>query len=236
MKLLALDTATEACSVALDVDGRRLHQFRLAGREHSRVLPSMVQAIMAQAGLSMTQLDALVCGIGPGSFAGVRIGVAYAKGLAAGLDLPVVGVSSLALLAQAAIRRTAVDCVLAAIDARMDQVYFGVYRAVNGRAQALMPDRVCDPQQVSTMDVPAAVAVGSGWGRYATVLRNALPALRLDCVDGAALPDALDALDLAASIDVGDRSLSAARLSPQYLRNRVALTRIEQAAARRGQR
>lgn len=232
MKLLALDTATEACSVALEIDGRRINAFRHAGREHSRYLPSMVQAIMAEAGLSMTQLDALACGIGPGSFAGVRIGVAYAKGLAAALDLPVAGVSSLAMLAQAAIRQTSARYILAAIDARMDQVYFGVYRAENGLAQAVMPDRVCDPQQVSAADVTAAVAVGSGWGRYDTTLRDALPAIRIDSVDGAALPNALDALDLMAHIDVRDPSLTASSLTPQYLRNRVALTRIEQAAAR----
>lgn len=232
MKRLALDTATEACSVALEVDGQRLNKFRVAGREHSRYLPSMVQAIMAEAGLSMTQLDVLGCGIGPGSFAGVRIGVAYAKGLAAALDLPVAGVSSLAMLAQAAIRQTSTRHVLAAIDARMDQVYFGVYRAVNDLAQAVMPDRVCDPQQVSAADVTTAVAVGSGWGRYDNVLRNALPAIQINSVDGAALPNALAALDLMALIDIGDPSLNAASLIPQYLRNRVALTRTEQAAAR----
>lgn len=231
MKRLVLDTATEACSVALEVDGQRWSESRIAGREHSHYLPSMVQAVMAEAGLSVTQLDVLGCGIGPGSFAGVRIGVAYAKGLATALDLPVAGVSSLAMLAQAAIRQMSASHVLAAIDARMDQVYFGVYRGVDGLAQMVMPDRVCDPQQVSATEITAAVAVGSGWGRYGNAMRNALPTVKINAVDCAALPNALAALDLMTHIDVGNPALNAASLAPQYLRNRVALTRKEQVAA-----
>lgn len=235
MKLLVLDTATEACSVALVVDGQRHHDALVAGRDHSRHLPRMVRSLMTAAGLRMTDLDGLVCGIGPGSFAGVRIGVAYAKGLAAGLSLPVVGIPSLAMLAQAAIRSHQASHVLAAIDARMDQVYFAVYENVDGYARRLDAERVCDPAQVAA-DLPLAarrtVAVGSGWQRYGGVLGEALSPARIELVDGNALPDARDALDLALQIDFTNPSLEAASLMPLYLRNRVALTRAEQAAAR----
>ena len=82
MKLFALDTATEACSVALWLDGETVERFEVAGRDHTQRLPAMAKALMAEAGLRWSQLDGLVCGTGPGSFAGVRIGVAYTQGLA----------------------------------------------------------------------------------------------------------------------------------------------------------
>lgn len=235
MKRLALDTATEACSVALEIDGQRLSRFVVSGREHSRHLPAMLHELLAEAGLSLTQLDGLICGIGPGSFAGVRIGVAYAKGLAAGLELPVAGVSSLAMLAQGAIRKHGADRVLAAIDARMSQVYFGVYAGQGGHATALVGDAVCDSPDVEAGAMPASgrvVAVGTGWGRYRKQLDQALQPLCYEVADDAALPDALDALDLVRMLDRNDPALQSAALLPQYLRHRVALTRAEQAAAR----
>ena len=102
MKIFALDTATEACSVALWLDGETVERFEIAGRDHTQRLPAMAKALMADAGLAWSQLDGLVCGIGPGSFAGVRIGVAYTQGLALAHGQPVVGVSSLAMLAAGA--------------------------------------------------------------------------------------------------------------------------------------
>ena len=221
--------------MALEVDGRRYHEALVAGRDHSRHLPRMVQTLFTTAGLRAHELDGLVCGIGPGSFAGVRIGVAYAKGLAAGLGLPVAGIPSLAMLAQATLRLHRPSHVLAAIDARMDQVYFAGYANVNGQLQRAGPERVCDPAAVMMQlpeDARRVVAVGSGWARYEPVLRQALSPARIAHVDGEALPDARDALDLAAGIDFSDPALSVAQLMPLYLRNRVALTRSEQVAAR----
>ena len=105
MKLLALDTATEACSVALWLDGRIEQRYEAVGRGHSQRLPQMLQELLVDCGVAAGQLDGIACGIGPGSFAGVRIGVGFAKGLALGLDRPVLPVTSLAMLAQGAIRQ-----------------------------------------------------------------------------------------------------------------------------------
>ena len=146
MKIFALDTATEACSVALWLDGVIVERFEVAGRDHTQRLPAMAHALMAEAGLAWSQLDGLVCGIGPGSFAGVRIGVAYTQGLALAHGQPVVGVSSLAMLAGGA---GGPGRVLAAIDARMDEVYFAAFqRDVEGGLRIESKAQVCRPEAV----------------------------------------------------------------------------------------
>lgn len=232
MKLLALDTATEACSVALWQDGATLERWECVGQAHSARLPSMVAELLGEAGIKLRQLDGLVCGIGPGSFSGVRVGVGYVKGLALGLQCPVAGVSSLAMLAQYAIRVHGAERALCAIDARMRQVYFGAYRKQGGCASAEGEESVCAPEQVPAVPAGEWVGVGSGWQAYGPALRAAL-GLPLARVDAKALPHAQDALTLALPDFTAGRAVEAQQLAPRYLRNRVALTLDEQQAARR---
>lgn len=232
MKLLAIDTATEACSVALWLDGAVHERFELAGREHSVRLLPMLHALLAEAGVSLPQIDGIACGVGPGSFAGVRIGVGFVKGLALGLDRPVLPVSSLAMLAQGAMRVHAAQRVLAAIDARMQEVYFGVYLAEDGLALLQGEARVAAPDQ---LPVPAAanyIASGSGWKTHGEALRGHL-GLSLGVVDGEALPHAADALLAAQQGFAACGGIEASALQPMYLRNRVALTKAEQEAAKK---
>jgi len=234
VKLLAIDTATEACSVALSIDGEIRERFEIAGREHSQKLPAMFASLLAEAGIAASQLDGLVAGIGPGSFAGVRIGVAFVKGLGLGLDRRAVGVSSLAMLAQAAVEQGA-DWALPVIDARMDQVYAGSYRAEARLALACDEEVVLSPQQWSPAASFAAdgklAALGSGWQAWGDVLLARLPR-KPDSIGVSALPHARDALRLAVPVFAAGQAQSAAKLLPNYLRNRVALTQAEQIAAR----
>ena len=127
--LLALDTATEACSVALLRGGEKTHLAQFAQREHTKHILPMVDEILAQAGITLHQVDALVFGRGPGSFTGVRIGAGIAQGLAFGAALPVIPVSNLAAMAQAAYVQYQAENVLTAIDARMNEVYFAQWAA-----------------------------------------------------------------------------------------------------------
>ena len=229
---LAIDTATEACSAALSVDGKILEHFAVVQREHTQKLLPMIQALMAESGKSFAQLDGIVCGIGPGSFAGVRIGVGVVKGLALARDLPVVAVSSLAMLAHRAIRLDKATAVVAAIDARMNEIYFGAYRrGADGRAVAELPDRVCSANAAPLLSAGPWRGAGTGWAVYAPILRAALGA-PLDQIDGAALPHAEDALYLAQAEFAAGHTLSADVLLPAYLRDQVALTLLEQAALR----
>ena len=230
---LAVDTATEACSVAIAVDGAVRERFEPMQREHTQKLLPMIQAVLADAGKSVAQLDGIACGIGPGSFAGLRIGLGVVKGLALARDLPVVGVSSLAMLAQRALRQAGSSHVAAVIDARMSEVYFGTYaRDAAGLASVVLADRVCPPEQVPQLGEGPWIGAGTGWGRYEAVLRAAVraPMARLD---PAALPHAEDALALGIPRLVAGQGQSADTLAPAYLRDRVALTVQEQLSSRR---
>lgn len=226
--LLAIDTATEACSVALASGAKTYARFTVAGRTHTQTLFPMVDEVMREAKLAFDELDGIVCGVGPGSFAGVRIGVGYAKGLALALDVPVVPSGSLALLAQAAIDQGA-EVVLASIDARMDEVYFAVFeKSADGLAVLVGNQQVCRPQDVA---VPATIVsargVGTGWGRYPEELGQSV-GCRLSAIDGAALPDVRFSLTAAESkLRSGEAGL-ADLLTPVYLRQKVALTLEEQ--------
>lgn len=231
MNLLALDTATDACSAAVWLDGRLHGRCELAGRSHTQRLPQLVQQVMAEAGLPFGALDGLVCGVGPGSFAGVRIGVAYTQGLALGLDRPVLGVTSLAMLAMASLAESPDDArVLVAIDARMAEVYFQPFaRDAQGLPQPLAEARVCAPTAVPAQ-IGDWLATGTGWGAYPEALRAATQA-QLSTVQPDALPDAAAALRIAAPRFAAE-ACDAARLMPVYLRNQVALTLVEQQARR----
>lgn len=229
MKLLALDTATEACSAAVWIDGVVHAHFEIAGRDHTQRLLPVIADVLAEAGLRYSQLDGLVCGVGPGSFAGVRIGVAFAKGVALAHELPVVAVSSLSLLAQRALAVPSTQRVLVAIDARMGEVYWQAFeRGADGAVRALAeavvvaPDAVPVPQGLGDW-----VAVGTGWGSYEAELR-ARVAAEISAVDGAALPQAADAFTLTVPIFERRAAPAADALQPVYLRNRVALTLLEQ--------
>jgi len=229
---LAVDTATEACSVALSVDGAARERFEPMQREHTQRLLPMIQAILADGGKSIGQLDGIVCGIGPGSFAGLRIGLGVVKGLALARDLPVAGVSSLAMLAQRAFAVQQATQVAAIIDARMNEVYFGAYRrGAAGLAELMEADRVCPPEGVPALPVGPWAGAGTGWGRHEAVLRAALRA-EVAPVDPAALPHAAEALVLGVPVLAAGRGQSADSLAPAYLRDRVALTVQEQASLR----
>jgi len=231
MRLLAIDTATEACSVALWLDGAVHERFEIAGRTHSQRLLPMLNELAAACGITLSQLDGIACGVGPGSFAGVRIGVGFVKGLALGLDRPVLPVTSLAMLAQGSIRRHGATHILAAIDARMSEVYAQAFTAVDGLAVAQNEAQVIAP---SLLELPAQgryAAAGSGWHTHGAELR-ARTGATLEPVEDTALPQAQDALVLAQPGFAGGQGIAAGALQPLYLRNRVALTKAEQEAAR----
>ncbi|MEQ1437752.1 tRNA (adenosine(37)-N6)-threonylcarbamoyltransferase complex dimerization subunit type 1 TsaB [Fontimonas sp. SYSU GA230001] len=231
MNVLAVDTATEACSAALSVGGHVLARFERVGRTHGERLMPMVLGLMAEAGLDFAQLDGYVCGVGPGSFAGVRIGVGYVKGLALAVDRPVVGVSSLAMLALPVIHRGHPQ-VIAAIDARVNEVYVGHYACGrDGLPEARGAERACDPGHAPAAEPGTWVGVGSGWDRYESQLRTATGAALL-AVEHGAWPQAEHGLALGLPVLRAGRGIPASALVPAYLRDKIALTIDEQRALR----
>lgn len=230
---LAVDTATEACSVAVWRDGAVHELYKEAPNEHTQLLLPMIEQALAATGCQVGALAGIACGIGPGSFAGLRIGLGVVKGLALARDLPVIGVSSLQMLAQRAMRTAGAESVIAVIDARMGEVYAGAYRReAGGVAMPVLADRVAPAAGLPPLPDGAWTGVGSGWGPYEPALRAALGAT-IVAVDARALPHAEDALRIAVPLLEAGQGGSADALAPAYLRDRVALTLDEQRAGTR---
>ena len=231
--LLSLDTATEACSVALLRGGEKTHLAQFAQREHTKHILPMVDEILAQAGITLHQVDALVFGRGPGSFTGVRIGAGIAQGLAFGADLPVIPVSNLAAMAQAAYAQYQAENVLTAIDARMNEVYFAQWQAQKVRSdfgefldwQPVIAEQVCSPskaiEQVVQQHRENAVLAGTGWAAYPE-LNDA----NLGKATEITLPSALYMLDLALPKWFAGETISPLEIEPIYLRNEVTWKKL----------
>lgn len=234
MRLLGVDTATEACSVALWQDGALLSRCELAGRRHSEMLLPMIGELLAEAAVAKSQLDGLVAGVGPGSFVGVRVGVGLIKGMAMALDRPCVGASSLELLARGAASQQLGDTrhAAVAIDARMSEVYFAQYLMdSDGRLTELSAPQVCPPTEV-VVSPDAGCLGGTGWDAYPAA-RQQLPEALRSIEVAALLPNIADGMATAAqAISAAPSRFDAAQLEPCYLRNRIALTLQEQQAQR----
>lgn len=171
MRILAIETATAACSAALYIDGEVEERYALAPRQHAALILPMVESLLASAELSVARLDALAFGQGPGAFTGVRIAASAAQGIAFGAGLPVVPVSTLAALAGGAMRETGEARIIAALDARMAEVYWGVYIGDAGGLPVLQGrEEVAGPDDVPMPGDARWVAAGSGWGAYAGTL------------------------------------------------------------------
>ncbi|MDD1792920.1 tRNA (adenosine(37)-N6)-threonylcarbamoyltransferase complex dimerization subunit type 1 TsaB [Enterovibrio makurazakiensis] len=224
-KILAVDTATENCSVALKVGDETIARCEIAPREHTTKILPMVDSVLAEAGLTLNQLDALAFGRGPGSFTGVRIGIGIAQGLAFGANLPMVGVSTLAAMAQQAYRRHQADHVLATIDARMNEIYAGGFQRLdNGDwttvvEEAVLPPALFNPQLANASWFTA----GTGWQAYPDLISQ----LHLETTDSGVLyPEAEDMLILAYHALARGEAVDAEHASPVYLRDTVAWKKL----------
>ena len=229
MRILAVDAATEACSVALLSGDELIGRVAERGLAHAERILGMVDAVLAEGGVALSLLDAIAASIGPGSFTGVRISVAVAQGLAFGADLPVMAVSTLEALAYQAMRGGAAHA-LACLDARMGEVYWGCFAADAGGLVATSEARVGPPDSVvlPSVALPAGGmyrGIGRGFAAYPALA--ALPGLQQDPRDREALPDAREFAALGAWRLGRGEMLDPADLRPLYLRDKVALTEAE---------
>lgn len=216
--LLALDTATEACSVALLHDGKVLTHYEVIPRLHAQRLLPMIKDLLADAGVALSALDAIAFGRGPGAFTGVRIAIGVVQGLAFGLDRPVLPVSNLAVLAQRAYREHDARQVAAAIDARMDEVYWGCYQEVAGEMRLSASEAVLPPERAA-LPIDAVgdwFGAGTGWGYAARI------PVTLIGSDATMLPHAQDLLTLATFAWQRGEAIVADEALPVYLRDEVA--------------
>jgi tRNA threonylcarbamoyladenosine biosynthesis protein TsaB len=222
MKILALDTATEALSVSLAIDDRQLDHYVEIDRGHAEQLLPMVEEMLAEGGIALTALDAIAFGRGPGGFTGVRLAASVAQGLAFGAGVGVVPVSDLAAVAQRVIQEDAAfDEVLVVNDARMREVYW---------ARFPVGSHLISMEGVERVDPPSALAVATSAGRWAAAGRGlrAWPELAAACARAGAalfpelLPRASEVLTLARARVKAGQILDPAQALPVYVRDRVA--------------
>ncbi|MBA5761867.1 tRNA (adenosine(37)-N6)-threonylcarbamoyltransferase complex dimerization subunit type 1 TsaB [Vibrio sp. 404] len=226
-KILALDTATENCSVALLVNDQVYFRSEVAPRDHTKKILPMVDEVLKEAGVTLAELDALAFGRGPGSFTGVRIGIGIAQGLAFGADLPMIAVSTLEAMAQGSYRVNGATNVAAAIDARMSEVYWGRYsRQESGEWLAVDAECVIPPANLVEQivaDESQWTTAGTGWEAYA----DQLDSLALSCKQGDILyPDAQDIVQVAKFMLAKGETVAVEESSPVYLRDNVTWKKL----------
>ena len=230
MKVLALDTVTEACSVALWTEEGVFSRFKEMGRGHAEEVLGMVDAVLLEAGVTLSSLDGIAAGVGPGAFTGVRISVSAAQGLAFGADLPVVPVTSLEALA-CQVLQGGIGQILACLDARMGEVYWAAYRTDNERGvSAVAAPTVGPAASVVTPFEGSFGGIGRGFDAYPVL--QSLPGLLLALGASRALPDARDMARLGAVRLALGEGIDPAELTPVYVRDKVALTEAERAAVK----
>ncbi len=221
MKILAVETSTEACSAALFIDGEVQERFEIAPREHTKLVLPMIDSLMAEAELKPQQLDALAFSRGPGSFTGVRISTGIIQGIAFGADLPVVPVSTLAAIAHNYLKKPEIEAVFTAMDARMGEIFWGVYQTDQQNYTELVGEEAVTLAENIIFPNISGVGVGSGWGVYSEELSNRLGDLLLGFeVDH--LPRASAIVELGVVGYEKKQAVAVERAMPVYLRDKVA--------------
>ncbi|MDF1653510.1 MAG: tRNA (adenosine(37)-N6)-threonylcarbamoyltransferase complex dimerization subunit type 1 TsaB [Coxiellaceae bacterium] len=218
--ILAFDTATNACSVALQVGDLQLDCHQIAPRQHSQLLLPTIDDLLSRDDLSFNDLDAIACGIGPGSFMGVRLAVSVAQGLAYACQKPVVGVSTLQILAQTAHERLGYERVIAAWDARMDEIYCGFFTIIDGVMQPVVEDQLIAPGTWQCKHEGDWQLVGNAWSAYADAIKRP-DNCQLTTEGGELYPEAKSLLSLADDQWSKGKAVSALELVPNYIRQKV---------------
>lgn len=221
MKTLAIDTSSRACVLGVSAAGQSWTDEAVLDRSHSQEVLPRIEALLNEAGVDKSELELIIYGQGPGSFTGLRIGVGVVQGLAYGLNIPVVGVSSLGCLAQKLWRQEGCEHALVALTARHTEVYFGAYEIKDGWMQLIGQEGVFEAARIPNQN-PGHVwmGVGSGWDLADALCSGAGVDVVKTIVDG--YPDANDLLDLGQARYASGYGRSAPEAIPQYLREQVA--------------
>ncbi|WP_333969870.1 tRNA (adenosine(37)-N6)-threonylcarbamoyltransferase complex dimerization subunit type 1 TsaB [Alteromonas mediterranea] len=232
MNILAIDTATEACSVALQYNERVITRFEICPQQHSQRLLPMVDDVLKEANVGLSDIELLAFGRGPGSFTGVRIATGMIQGLALGTGLKVAGVSTLEAMArEAATKSMDKDALIAvASDARMDEVYFAVYSQTDKGVTLRLDEQVCPPEvaieQLNALGHGVSViTAGTGWAAYDKLTEwrsNSAVAMSQEVT----LPNAQYMLTLAVTASENGNVSEAVNVEPVYLRDKVTWKKL----------
>lgn len=235
MKILAIDASTEACSAALYTDGELIERYLLAPRKHIELLKPMVEEVMTEAEVDVSDLTGLAFGAGPGSFAGLRVACAFVQGMGVALDIPVVPVSTLMAMAQQVLDNHPERTVLVMLDAKMKEVYWGVYRLEDRQVISVLPDQVTKlsdiPNFSGIVGLASIIGAGNGWD----VADTWVEALKPEFIEKNVYPRAGEIALLSVDDFENGMGLDAEQISPIYLRDNIALTLEEQETLRQSE-
>ncbi|AAO90874.1 tRNA (adenosine(37)-N6)-threonylcarbamoyltransferase complex dimerization subunit type 1 TsaB [Coxiella burnetii] len=214
--ILALETATAACSAALWLNGNIELQFEIAPQRHSDIILGMIDALLNKTQIELNHVDAIAFGSGPGSFMGVRIAAGVAQGLAFGIDRPVIPVSTLQVLAQAAYQKKKNEYILAGWDARMNSIYWGGYQVgSHGIMEPIILDQVSNPTDINWPDKDW-LAAGNAWSIYQSFLKKSAPKMDADIY-----PDAASLALIANQKYLKGEVVPPEKSEPTYIRDQV---------------
>ena len=229
MPLLALDTSSDACSASVLTETGCFTEFALTPRAHTQLILPMLESVLKQAQLNLADMDAIAFGRGPGAFTGIRIATGITQGLALAVNKPVLPISTLAALAQQAFRQLNAKQILVALDARMGEVYWGMYQVEQGRLVLQGEEQVLAPEAVKLPTISNWIAVGSAWAAYPVLAERAASVVTHLYPDF--LPSAEFIAELAYFDFLDGKALPAEQAQPIYLRNKIAQTIQERMAA-----
>jgi tRNA threonylcarbamoyladenosine biosynthesis protein TsaB len=224
MNILIIDTATEACSVALEVNEQVFNRFEVCPQQHSQRILPMIDDVLKEAKVTLQDLDYLAFGRGPGSFTGVRIATGVLQGLALGTGHKVVGISTLAAMAQQAYAQNKSERVTAAIDARMSEVYFGQYQVQQNVMTLVGEEQVLAPEHGAVLLANSSemTGVGTGWQAYPDLdVEN-----QTEVLTDILYPNALYMLPLAKALIASGFAVEVEDVKPVYLRDKVTWKKL----------
>lgn len=232
MKILAVDASTEACSAAVYVNGEIVERLTLAPRQHIELLMPMTKEVIEAAEITLSELHGLAFAVGPGSFAGLRIACGFVQGLGAGLNIPIVPVSTLAALAYPVLEENPDALVMPMLDAKMNEVYWAIYALDSaGELVVIEEDQVNSLEEIYALLADKGhelLAVGNGW----ELAEESLEKLNATLIANRHYPRAGDIALLAKGDLEKGLGLYADQVSPVYLRHNIAMTIEEQKAFR----
>jgi len=224
MNILIIDTATEACSVALEVNEHVFNRFEVCPQQHSQRILPMIDEVLKEANVTLQDLDYLAFGRGPGSFTGVRIATGVLQGLALGTGHKVLGISTLAAMAQQAYVQHQSELVTAAIDARMSEVYFGQYQLQHNVMTLIGEEQVIPPDEAIVLlsRQLEMAGVGTGWQAYPALNGAA----NVEVLTRVLYPNALYMLPLAKALIADGQAVEVEDIQPVYLRDKVTWKKL----------
>jgi len=223
MKILAVETSTDACSAALLIDEQVKQAFEIAPRKHTQLILNQIDSVLAEADIKINDIDAIAFARGPGAFTGLRIAAGLTQGIALACDIPAIAVSTLAAMAQQSFQRFQTEKMYVALDARMNQVYWGEYYINKGFVELQAEELVISPKDLAKRNEADNVGIGSGWQAYQTDLQERVQSKTTPDLQ-AIHPAAKQVAQLAAEQYKLGNILSAEQVQPVYLRNKVAQT------------